>query len=185
MRRQLFTVGALVLCLPVFCHAQNLYVSGYRELMMRTGPSRENKIIAVLKTGKALTLIREAGDDYYLVALPDGRQGYVLKGYVTEQVPAEHRVQILEKKVSQQAQELGRLREESVRMQSAYEETQHSAIDRDTLLQSVTAERDQLRGDTSVSTFIAGAGVLLIGWLLGWTRLRLRRKVRRRQGLSL
>ena len=183
--RQLFTVGVLVLCLPVFCHAQDLYVSGYRELMMRTGPSRENKIIAVLKTGKALTLIREAGDDYYLVALPDGRQGYVLKGYITEQAPAEHRVQILEKKVSQQAQELKRLRGENARLQTAYEETQRSTTDRDTLLQSVTAERDQLQGDTSVSTFLAGAGVLLIGWLLGWTRLRLRRKVRRRQGLSL
>jgi len=185
MRRRLLTVGALVLCLPVFCHAQNLYVSGYRELMMRTGPHRENKIIAVLKTGKAVKLVRAAGDDYYLVALPDGRQGYVLKDYVSEQAPAEHRVQILEKKVSQQTRDLGRLREGNARLQSAYEETQRSTIDRDTRLQRVTAERDQLRGDTSVSTFLAGAGVLLIGWLLGWTRLRLRRKVRRRQGLRL
>ena len=94
-------------------------------------------------------------------------------------------LQILEKKVGQQAQELEHLREDNTRLQSVYEETQHSAIDKDTLLQRVTAERDQLRGDTSVSTFLAGAGVLLIGWLLGWTRLRLRRKVRRRQGLSL
>ena len=184
MRQGLLTVGVSFLCVPVFCHAQNLYVSGYRELMLRTGPSRENKIIAVLKTGKAVELIA-AGEDYYLVALPDGRQGYVLKDYVTEQAPAEYRVQILEKKVSQQAQELEHLREDNARLQSVYEETQHSAIDKDTLLQRVTAERDQLRGDTSVSTFLAGAGVLLIGWLLGWTRLRLRRKVRRRQGLSL
>ena len=153
--------------------------------MLRTGPSRDNKIIAVLKTGNAIKLIREAGEDYYLVALADGRQGYVLKGYVTEQAPAAYRVQNLEDQVARQEQELARLREENSRLQTAHGETQRSATEKETLLQSVTLERDQLQRDASVSSFLAGAGVLLIGWLLGWTRLRLRRKLQRRPGLSL
>ncbi len=183
--RRLPIIFALVLLFPLFCHAQDLYVSGYRELMLRTGPSLDNRIIAVLKTGNAVTLIREAGEDYYLVALPDGRQGYILKRYVTEQIPATNRVQLLEDQIAKQTQELSRLREENTRLQAAQEGTQRSAAEQKAKLQTITLERDQLRRDTSVSRFLAGAGVLLIGWLLGWTRLRLRRKSQRHPVLSL
>ena len=153
--------------------------------MLRTGPHLDNRIIAVLKTGDAVTLIREAGEDYYLVALPDDRQGYILKGYVTEQIPATHRVQVLEEQVTKQTQELDRLREENTRLQAAQGEAQRSVAEQAALLQNVTVERDQLQREASVSSFLAGAGVLLIGWLLGWTRLRLRRKSQRQLGLGL
>ena len=122
-------IFVLVLLSPAFCHAQDLYVSGYRELMLRTGPHLDNRIIAVLKTGDAVTLIREAGEDYYLVALPDDRQGYILKGYVTEQIPATHRVQVLEEQVTKQTQELDRLREENTRLQAAQGEAQRSVAE--------------------------------------------------------
>ena len=184
MVRRLPVIVVLVLLFPALCHAQNLYVSGYRELMLRTGPSLDNKIIAVLKTGDAVTFIHEAGEDYYLVALPDGRRGYVLKGYVTEHIPAAHRVQLLEDQVAKQNQELARLREENTLLQAAQEEIQRNEAEHTAQIQTLTLERNQLRRDTSVSSFLAGAGVLLIGWLLGWTRLRLRRKSQRRPGLN-
>ena len=183
--RKLPILTVLVLFFPTFCPAQDLYVSGYRELMLRTGPSLANKIVAVLKTGDAVTLIREAEEDYYLVALPDGRQGYVAKAYLTEQIPSAHQVQLLEAQVTKQNQELARLREENTLLQAAQEEIQRNEAEHTTRIQTLTLERNQLRRDTSVSSFLAGAGVLLIGWLLGWTRLRLRRKSQRRPGLNL
>ena len=175
----------LVLFFPNFCQAQDLYVSGYREVMVRTGPSLDNKIIAVLKTGNAVKLIREAEEDYYLVTLPDGREGYILKGYVTEQTPPAHQVQLLEDRVAKQDQELTRLREENTLLQAAREEIQRDEAEHTAQLQALTLERNQLQRDASVSSFLAGAGVLLIGWLLGWTRLRLRRKSQGRPGLNL
>ncbi len=184
--KKLFVIWSLfIVCPPLAAHAQELYVSGYRELMLRTGPSRDNKIIAVLKTGNAVKMVRSAGDDYYLVALPDGRQGDVLKGYVTEEPPAAYRAQVLAERFAQQKGELGRLREENERLQKAQSETQRVAAEQGTQLRNVTVERDRLRDDSFVSNFLAGAGVLLIGWLLGWTRLRLRRRLQRRPGLSL
>ena len=175
----------LVLLFPAFCHAQNLYVSGHRELMLRTGPHHSNKIVAVLKTDDAVTLIRETEEDYSLVALPDGRQGYVAKAYLTEQIPIAHRVQILEDQVARQNQELARLREENSLLQAAREETQRTATEQKAQLETITIERNQLQQNTRISNFLAGAGVLLIGWLLGWTRLRLRRKSQHRPGLNL
>ncbi len=183
--RKLPILLVVVLLFPNFCRAQNLYVSGYREVMVRTGPSLGNKIIAVLKTGNAVTLIREAEEDYYLVTLPDGREGYILKGYVTEQIPTAHRVQLLEDQVAKQNQELARLREENTLLQAAREEIQRDEAEHTAQIQTLTLERNQLRRDASVSSFLAGAGVLLIGWLLGWTRLRLRRKSQRQPRLNL
>jgi len=183
--RKLPILLVLVLLFPTASQAQDLYVSGYREVMIRTGPSLRNKIIAVLKTGDAMTSIREAEGDYYLVALPDGREGYILKGYVTEQIPPAHQVQLLEDQVAKQSQELARLREENTLLQAAQEEIQQNEAEHTAQIQTLTLERNQLRRDASVSSFLAGAGILLIGWLLGWTRLRLRRKSQHRLGLNL
>ena len=160
-------------------------MSDYRELMLRTGPSQSNKIVAVLKTGDAVTLIREAEGDYSLVALPDGRQGYAANRYLTEQIPNTRQVQLLEDQVAKQNQALARLREENTLLQAAQEEIQQNEAEHTVQIQTLTLERNQLRRDASVSSFLAGAGVLLIGWLLGWTRLRLRRKSQRRPGLNL
>lgn len=182
--RKLPILLVLVLLFPVASQAQDLYVSDYREVMVRTGPSLRNKIIAVLKTGDAVTLIREAEGDYYLVALPDGREGYILKGYVTEQIPPAHQVRLLEDQVARQNQELARLQEENTLLQVAREETQRTATEQKAQLETITIERNQLQQNTRISSFLAGAGVLLIGWLLGWTRLRLRRKSQRRPGLN-
>ena len=159
-------------------------MSDYRELMLRTGPSQSNKIVAVLKTGDAVTLIREAEGDYSLVALPDGRQGYVASRYLTEQIPNTRQVQLLEDQVAKQNQALARLREENTLLQAAQEEIQQNEAEHTVQIQTLTLERNQLRRDASVSSFLAGAGVLIIGWLLGWTRLRLRRKSQRRPGLN-
>ncbi len=159
-------------------------MSDYRELMLRTGPSQSNKIVAVLKTGDAVTLIREAEGDYSLVALPDGRQGYAASRYLTEQIPNTRQVQLLEDQVAKQNQALARLREENTLLQAAQEEIQQNEAEHTAQIQTLTLERNQLRRDASVSSFLAGAGVLIIGWLLGWTRLRLRRKSQRRPGLN-
>lgn len=183
--RKLPILLVLVLLFPNFCQAQDLYVSDYREVMVRTGPSLRNKIIAVLKTGDAVTLIRGAEGDYYFVTLPDGREGYILKGYVTEQIPPAHQVRLLEDQVAKQNQELARLREENTLLQATREDIQQNEAEYTAQIQTLTLERNQLRRDASVSSFLAGAGVLLIGWLLGWTRLRLRRKSQPRLGLNL
>lgn len=183
--RKLLIFLVLVLLFSTASQAQNLYVSDYRELMLRTGPSQSNKIVAVLKTGDAVTLVRETEGDYSLVALPDGRQGYVANRYLTEQIPTTRQVQLLEDQVAEQNQELARLREENTLLQAAQEEIQRNEAEYTDRIQTLALERNQLRRDASVSSFLAGAGVLLIGWLLGWTRLRLRRKSQRRPGLNL
>lgn len=168
------------LLLPTVAHAQDrqvVYVSDYREVMVRTGPSLDNKIIAMLKTGEAVEIVERVNDDYYLISLPDGRQGYIVSGYVTDREPAAYRVRRLEAQLAESTRETARLREENEGLHAALETTRSAATAQGALLVEVTDERDRLKRNATPTYFLAGAGVLLVGWLLGWTRLRLRRRV--------
>lgn len=79
---------ALVLFVPALGLAQpQCYVAEVQEITVRTGPSLENKIVQILKSGSPLDKIREEGD-WALVRTESGREGWVLKRYVTNEVPA-------------------------------------------------------------------------------------------------
>ncbi len=171
-------VFLLSFSIPIFCQAKSLYVNGYRELMLRTGPSLEHRIIDILQTGHEVNFIQEE-EDFYLVSLEDGQQGYVLKAYMTEQTPAEHRLKVLEEKVQEQAQELAQLQQENARLGAAKAQAENEAGTQAQLLQQLQEERAEFLQDRRLHWFLAGAGVLLMGWLLGWSRVRLWRQAGR------
>ncbi len=180
--KRLFVFFLLFFCSPLLCWAKTLYVSGYRKIMLRRGPGLEYKIIATLETGDPVNLVREEGD-FYLVSLSNGRQGYVLKSYLTEEVPAEHRLKELEEERQRRDVELRQLRQENNRLKAALAKAEKEAAAKARLVQELEEERNGLRQDRRLRWFLAGAGVLLVGWLLGWSRAKLRRQVRR-SGLS-
>jgi SH3 domain protein len=159
-------------------HAETLYVSGYREIMLRTGPSVQHKILAVLKTGEEMTRLGVEGD-YYRVSLPDGKQGYVLKTFVAVEPPPQRSLRKLEQRVKSQTEELEALRHENARLKEASARIERDASAQHVLLKQLEQERADLRRDNNLWWFLAGAGVLLAGWLMGWTRLRLKRRTRR------
>lgn len=162
-----------------FSHAETFYVSGHRELMLRTGPSVGHRIIAVLKTGNEMEVLGQEGD-YNQVSLPDGRQGYVLKSFLTDEPPPQRQLEDLTAKVDAQAAELEQLRSENLRLMAANDKLNKDYQSDKRHLQRLQQESTDLQRDMRVWWFVAGAGVLLIGWLMGWTRVRLRRKARAR-----
>ena len=119
----------VVLLSGAFSHAETLYVSGHRELMLRTGPSVEHRIIAVLRTGNEMEVLGQEGD-YNQVSLPDGRQGYVLKSFLTNEPPPQRQIEDLTAKVEAQAAELEQLRGENLQLMAAMlRVVDHSADD--------------------------------------------------------
>lgn len=161
---------------PVY--AVNLYVSGYREIMLRAGPSGQHKILAVLKTGDEMKRLGAKGD-YYRVSLPDGRKGYVLKTFVENKPPPQFSVKKLEQQLRSQTEQLEALRRENAQLKETSGKFEKDASSQGERLRQLEQERAELRRNDNVWWFLAGAGVLLVGWLLGWTRLRLGRRTRR------
>ncbi len=168
-----------ILAFSTLCHAQPAYISGYREVMLRTGPSVEHRILAVLRTGNELEIIGEDAD-YNFVSLPDGRQGYVLKSFLTTEAPPQRRLEELNEMVETQAAELEQLRNENQDLMARNDKLANDNEGDRRLLQRLQQERANIQRDERVWWFISGAGVLLVGWLMGMTRVRLRRKVRAR-----
>lgn len=177
--RAVWLMGLMLLWSGASAHAQTLYVSGYREIMLRTGPSVEHRIIAVLRTGNELEVIREE-NDYSLVSLPDGRQGYVLKSFLTNEAPPRRQIEELTARLEAQAMELDQLRGEHARLMAASDKLNTDYQSDKRLLQQFRQESTDLQRDMRLWWFLAGAGVLLTGWLMGWTRVRLRKKTRPR-----
>jgi SH3 domain protein len=188
------TLLCVVLLVPTAALGKSLYVKeNASEALLRSGPSLGNKILIILKPGQEVSLEREEGD-YYVVATRGGTQGYVLKYLLTDQSPAEARLRELEQRSQQrikelevrteeQAKELAVLREERGQLEAAKTEAEEKAGQQTDQIAKLQAEQSlQERG---VQWFVAGAGVLLIGVILGRLWGAAGRRNRRNGGLSL
>lgn len=178
MRAIIAALCVLVL-FPTVGLGKSLYVKDTSEALLRTGPSLSNKILVILKPGQEVSLVREEGD-YYVVATPNGTQGYVLKYLMTDQSSTEVRLQELKQKTQQrikeletrtqeQEKELATLREEQGRLEDAKKQAEVMAS-RQAELVSQLQEQQQSRAQSreAIRWFLAGAGVLLTGMILGW-----------------
>jgi SH3 domain protein len=62
--------------------AAKAYVTDSFEITLRTGPSNENKIIAMLFSGRPLEVLDTRGDWSQVKVLDDGKEGWVLTRYL-------------------------------------------------------------------------------------------------------
>ncbi len=142
---------------------------------LRTGNSYDNRIIAMLRPGTQVTLIREEGN-WAEVALADGRRGWLLKEYLSDrpawlvtarQLATEN--QRLKKQVAKLERNYQSLLQEERTLKSELEQKTHG-------LEEVQRAYENSEVSNKLHWFISGAGVLLLGWLLGFWRGRMRRR---------
>jgi len=69
--------------------ASKAYVTDSFEITIRTGPSNENKIIAMLFSGRALEVLDTRGEWSHVKVLDDGKEGWVLNRYLVTRLPWE------------------------------------------------------------------------------------------------
>lgn len=82
----------------VSAYARPAYVTDSFEITMRTGPSTQNKIIAMLTSDTELEIIREA-DGWANVRTRDGKEGWVIRRFVSDQKPKGLIIEELEGKI--------------------------------------------------------------------------------------
>jgi SH3 domain protein len=78
--------------------AETQYVSDQLIVTMREGQGSEYKIIKMLKAGTPLEIIEES-EQYLKVRTESGNEGWVLKQYVTEEIPKPKIIAGLEKEI--------------------------------------------------------------------------------------
>jgi SH3 domain protein len=173
----LILILAVLLC-PTIALSKSLYVrENASEALVRTGPTIENKIIAILKPGQEVVLVGEE-ESHYVVLTPNGMRGYVLKYQMTDQSPAEKRLQDLEQRTQQkikdledktqaQEKELVTLRDERKQLEAARQQAEEKALHHADMVAQLQAQQSAKENEEALHWFLAGAGVLLAGVLLG------------------
>lgn len=190
-----------------------MYVSDILKLTLRTGPSIENKILAVIDSGQMMEIV-EFGDDWSQVQLPNGKEGWVLSRYLTSNETNNIKLQRLEtkhKNLMIQAAELleenNRLKAENKKLSTEFEADQKQLVkvrtDYETLkteaaefltlktsykraasqlaeqtakAQKLEEQLSKLGMNTYIKWFLAGSGVLIVGFIIGFSSKRQRRR---------
>ena len=213
MRIIVFFCLALVLSAfaGVSAKAETRYVSDQISVTLRRGPGTEYKILKSLTTGASVEFLEEE-ENYLKVRTKDGSEGYVLKQYISAQLPKAYVIARLEKKLAQEQQRMATMAQQSegwtgekkelqrqlAEVQQALDsekrqhlrlKKEHQALqdgaknvtdllsERDRLKaenEKYAADLAQLRQDNNdilrkaiIKWFLAGAGVLFLGWLMG------------------
>jgi len=78
-------IGMLIL--PETNTAETVYVSEEFEITLRSGPAPDRRIISMVKSGTALEIL-EKGEEWSMVRIPNGKEGWVLNRYITTGQPS-------------------------------------------------------------------------------------------------
>ncbi|MEK6202285.1 MAG: TIGR04211 family SH3 domain-containing protein [Desulfobulbaceae bacterium] len=179
-------------------------VSNDSEVPVRSGQGTEFKIISLLQNGEKVISLEE--DGYWIkIRTATGREGWMLKRYLSSNTPppltdafslptktkqptedAEALTLAAEEKPDAAQPEAGVLPENSAPLQlensspSLAEQKLHSQ-DKELeelrgKLASVTLEKKELQENERIKWFLAGGGVLFIGWIIGLITCRSRKR---------
>src|SRR5512136_1151415 len=94
--------------------ATKAYVTDSFEITLRTGPSNENKITAMLFSGRALEVLDTRGEWSHVKVLDDGKEGWVISRYLVTRLPWEIQARKLQEDLASLNAKLNRVQKEFV-----------------------------------------------------------------------
>jgi SH3 domain protein len=77
---------AALLCVPSLAAAEQYYVTDVQEITVRTGPSLDNKVVQMVKSGATMEKLKDEGE-WAMVRTDTGKEGWVLKRYLSTETP--------------------------------------------------------------------------------------------------
>ena len=207
-----FILAGLVL--PAF--AKTMYTSDITAINVRQGNETKFPIIATLKSGQQVTVL-ESAQGWTKIQLPDGKQGWLITSYLTDEKPADSQPLPLNKKTEEIQQQLNAalkeneaLKKENEALKSQLQDSMKKLSytnvanapnpkDSEEFL-SLKAKFDQLSAEAAekqkkieelnrqpagaggmkeqnkyyLYMFLAGAGVLILGMMIGASSKRRR-----------
>lgn len=150
MKRRQFILGLTVgLCLMTqFSWATKAYVSDSFEITLRTGPSIENKIIAMPSSGQPFEVLGSEGDwSHVRMVKADGDsvEGWVLTRYVSTRLPWEVQAKTLSAENASLKEKLAHVEKELNEATNRERDLTRQLKERSEALQRARADYDSLK----------------------------------------
>jgi SH3 domain protein len=184
MLGMLFWLGVLWCLSETVVWAETVYVSDEIKLTVRSGPGTDRKILDIVSTGEKMELL-EDGDEWVLVRLENGKEGWVLKRYLSSEKPSQLKLaelQTIHGRLSTRSEEV---LQENEALKAANEKINTALEEKTKALEELTRSYDELKKISDASSFqmrkniillVSGAGILFFGIVLGLVMKRQRRK---------
>jgi len=206
-------VGFFLIVFYNAANAETMYVSDVLKLTVRVGKGQDYKIISVIQSGQTVEVLQPE-DEWALVRLDDGKEGWVLTRYLTSKITNNVKLQWLQKKHKTLTVQATTLLEENTKLKKENKEIDSLLKKADNSVEEINKSYDTLKTESAdyiklkskytkaasqlaeyavksellekeltklefkrtIRWFLAGAGVLLLGFLIGFTAKRQRRR---------
>jgi len=211
--KQIVFLGIVLMCFSANGFAETMYVTDVLKLTLRSGPSTEHKILSVVESGQLMEIL-EPGEDWTLVRIANGKEGYVLTRYLIPEPTHNVRLEQLQAKHKALMQQSATLLEENTRFRKEGKQRTLSLDSNEKTLKKLRADYDELKAGSAeyldlkkkymtvrgqlakqtkradafdeelrgieinqyIKWFLAGSGVLLVGFIVGFSARRQRRR---------
>jgi SH3 domain protein len=211
--KQIVFLGIVLMCFSANGFAETRYVTDVLKLTLRSGPSTEHKILSVVESGQLMEIL-EPGEDWTLVRIANGKEGYVLTRYLIPEPTHNVRLEQLQAKHKALMQQSATLLEENTRFRKESKQRTLSLDSNEKALKKLRADYDELKAGSAeyltlkkkykmvsgqlakqtkrasaldeelrgieinqyIKWFLAGSGVLLVGFIVGFSARRQRRR---------
>ena len=211
--KRIVYVGIVLMCFSANGLAESMYVTDLLKLTLRSGPSTEHKILSVVESGHQVEML-EPGEDWSLVRIADGKEGYVLTRYLVPEPTHNIRLEKLQTKHKALLQQAATLLEENTRFRNESKKLKATSDRNEKALKKLQTDYDKLKAGSAdyielkekyktvsgqlaeqtkraaaldedlraieinqyIKWFLAGSGVLLVGFIVGYSARRQRRR---------
>ncbi len=202
----LFTAGIALILLTTLVYAEDRYVIDNLQITFRTGPGNDRKIISLLNSDQKVVILEPTGD-WVKVRLQNGKEGWVLQRYLTEDTPCRTQIKIANQSIDQLERELDAARKTNqqiltdkdkidqelkrtqqdlkkttnayaglkkgaagyIELKDRHQKTNARLSKQTQKANDLDLELNTIRKKKYVRWFLGGAGVLLLGLILGFS----------------
>jgi SH3 domain protein len=211
--KRIVFLGIVLMCFSATGFAETMYVTDLLKLTLRSGPSTEHKILSVVESGQQVEML-EPGEDWSLVRIANGKEGYVLTRYLMPEPTHNVRLEKLQTKHKALMQQAATLLEENTGFRNEGKQLKSDLDKNEKALKKLSTDYDNLKAGSAeyielkekyktvsgqlaeqtkradaldeelraiemnqyIKWFLAGSGVLLLGFIVGFSARRQRRR---------
>ncbi|UCF94628.1 MAG: TIGR04211 family SH3 domain-containing protein [Desulfobacterales bacterium] len=213
LMKGMFLFGICLFFISGPVHGQRMFITDKIKLTLRTGPSNQHRIIAVIESGQELEIL-QSGEEWSEVRMMSGKQGWVLTRYLVREPPDSIQLERLQVKFNDLQSQFEAMREENSNLKAENERLSTALSANEKTLKKLSSDYNSLKTDSAsylkvktnyeqasaqlakqtqkaekleeqltkielqhyVKWFLAGSGVLLLGFIVGFSARRQRRR---------
>jgi SH3 domain protein len=211
-KKTVIIVGMCLLLSAAALAETKHYINDSMTITMRTGPGTDRKITALLGVGQEVEIL-QTENEWTLVRLPNGKEGWVISRFITDQTPNDIQLKVLKKEFNDLQTKAASLIEENktlnaenkklsadlkanetklknldssyetlkrdskqfLDLQAKYKASTSNLTEQTQKAQKYEDELTKLLWNQNIKWFLSGAGVLVLGFIIGFSTKRQRR----------